>query len=201
MMKVIGAGAGTLTAIAAVVSVPTVQAQVDQAGPAPSTPAPSPTASASTVTPTITPTTVSPTPDPTPLGSTPTTWRSTKGKSPLTLSLGYGADIDSKNPAWDVEYAAREQRFDLQLGTVDLGPYVKSDLAVVSGRAAYETCSDATGYTKNGIRRREAKPGMSFCLRTSEKRLAFITIKKLSPQDLPTQIQLDVTVWDPPFEE
>jgi hypothetical protein len=142
-----------------------------------------------------------PTPTPTPEPTSAVTVRRSTADYPLTLSGGYSADLDSMNSAWDVKYAATISRFDLSFNSVGLSGHSKSDLAVVSGPASYETCSNATAYSEGGVSRNEAKPGMKLCARTSEKRYAFITIKKLLPKDYPKEIQLDVTVWNPPFEE
>ena len=143
------------------------------------------------------PTTTAPPPDPTP----PATVRRSTEDNPLTLSTGYSADLDTMNRSWDVEYAATLSRFDIDLGTgVGVVTGSESDIAIVDGPALYETCADATGYVKR-IPRDELRQGVTACVRTSEKRLASVTIKKVTPRDSPNQIQLDVTVWDPPFEE
>jgi len=47
----------------------------------------------------------------------------------------------------------------------------------------------------------QLNPCSVVCVRTSDKRYAFLTIKKLGPRDHPEQIELDVTVWDPSFDE
>jgi hypothetical protein len=127
----------------------------------------------------------------------------TEPSQPLTLSLNYKADLDSQNSNWDVVSPAYGSRFDIGFNSVGLGGYSSSgnDAAIVSGPASYETCSAATNYSKAYITRSKATPGMNLCVRTSEKRYAFLTIKKLLPRDSATQIELDVRVWDPPFEE
>jgi hypothetical protein len=104
------------------------------------------------------------------------------------------------NHAWDVEYAGNEERFDIEYDHSALTALSPSDLAIVNGSARYDTCRDATGYTQE-VDWRKIKPGLSVCVRTSEKRFAFLIVKKLVGDiDNPDQIQLDVTVWDPPFE-
>jgi hypothetical protein len=127
--------------------------------------------------------------------------KSTESSEPLTLSYGYSADLDALTPAWDVQYSASNARFDIKyMGGAGIGGVSASDFAVVTGPASYTTCLNATGYTR-GIPRHEMQPGVTACVRTSEKRLAFITISKLIPRDSPRQVQLDLVVWDPPFEE
>jgi hypothetical protein len=155
----------------------------------PATPVPPPN-------PTRTPT-PTPTPDPT---STVTERRST-GEHPLALSQSYSADLDSMNPGWDVKYAATASRFDIGYAREGwLSGRSSSDLAIVSGEASYDVCSTATSYRKS-LDRDEVKKGINLCVRTSEKRYAFMTIKKLVGGDYPSEIQLDVVVWNPPFEE
>jgi hypothetical protein len=139
--------------------------------------------------------TTSPTPDPT----TVRVARST-GNNPLTLTDGYAIDLDTLNGPWDVEYAATLSRFDMSFHR-DVGIRVgsKSDIAIVDGSARYETCSNASGYAQD-IPQKDVQQGVAACVRTSEKRLAFFTIKKITPRDFPDKIQLDVTIWDPPSE-
>ena len=119
----------------------------------------------------------------------------------MTLTDGYAVDLDTQlNAAWDVEYAATLSRFDMSFHR-DVGIRVgsTSDIAIVDGPASYETCLNATGYAQ-GIPQKEVQQGVTACVRTSEKRLSFFTIKKITPRDFPDKIQLDVTVWDPPSE-
>ena len=149
-------------------------------------------------TPTPTPTPTTPTPDPTP---TPTVRRSTEPSKPLTLTQGYAADLDSDEPGWNVKYAGTAPSFDISYAREGwLSGYYSADLAIVSGTASYEVCSTASGYRKS-LDRDEVEEGINLCVRTSEKRFAFMTIKKLVGGDYPNEIQLDVMVWNPPFEE
>lgn len=137
---------------------------------------------------------------PTPPEPTETVRRSTHDKPPLTLTTGYSADLDATTLSWDVQYSASNSRFDIRYSYGSINGVSAGDFAVVTGPAVYETCLTASGYARS-IRRNEIQPGVTACARTSEKRYAFVTIKKLVPRDNPKQIQLDVTVWDPPFEE
>ena len=158
-------------------------------------PPPSSAALPSSSSPPPTPTT--PTPDPSPAIKV---LRST-GENPLTLTAGYSADLDTMDPAWDVEYSARNARLDINFsGSFGLISQSATDLALVDGPASYDTCLKATGYTKDSVED-QLQAGSTVCVRTSEKRYAFLTVKKLVPRDNPDKIQLDVTVWDPPFQE
>jgi hypothetical protein len=97
--------------------------------------------------------------------------------------------------AWEVHYSDVDPDMDLAFDYGGLSG--AGDIAIVSGPAKYETCRDTTAY-KQGLDEDELENGLKACVRTSEKRLAFVTIKKIIGDR--NQIQLDVTVWDPPFE-
>jgi hypothetical protein len=74
-----------------------------------------------------------------------------------------------------------------------------SDFAIVSGPAKYETCESATAYKKR-TDKDETEVGTALCVRTTGHRYAFVKIKKVIRRSQDSQIELDVTVWDPPFE-
>ena len=161
-------------------------------------PSPTPTSPATPVPPPNPAPRPTPAPDPTPTG---VTVRRSSGDNPLALSQSYSADLDSMNPGWDVKYAATLSRFDIGYAREGwLSARSSSDLAIVSDTASYDVCSTATSY-RQSLDRNEVKEGINLCVRTSEKRYAFMTIKKLVGGDYPTEIQLDVIVWNPPFEE
>jgi hypothetical protein len=127
--------------------------------------------------------------------------RRSTGDRLITLSRGYSADLDSMNPNWDVGYAETESRFDVSFsggGAGELHGDAKSDFAVVGGTPTVETCRSATGYI-NRLDSDEARVGVNLCMRTSERRFASIYIEKVIGENR-DQIQLRVTVWDPPFE-
>jgi hypothetical protein len=124
--------------------------------------------------------------------------RRASGDDPLTLSRGYGADVDSMALDWEVGSGRTDDRYDLAfVGGGLLQANNGSDLAVVSaGSDAARTCAAATGYVKQ-LTADELKPDTALCVRTTEKRLASMTVTKLDPDSLEA-ITLDVTVWDPP---
>jgi serine/threonine protein kinase len=130
--------------------------------------------------------------------SKPVVRRTTVGGNPLTLSENYSADLDTRDPAWDVALFAASTpsaRYDIGVPIYEaLDNNTKSDLAVVSGPRSFGTCRSATGYSGSveGLR-----AGKKVCVKTSERRLAFITIKKV---EVGPQIVFDVTVWDPPVK-
>ena len=68
-------------------------------------------------------------------------------------------------------------------------------MATVDAGPDYGVCESATNYTT------ELNPseGIQLCVRTSEHRLAWVKILNLQgPYYSRTEIDLDVTVWDPP---
>lgn len=162
--------------------------------PAPSStspvPGPIPTTSATI------PSQTSATETPPPSEPTGVTVRRSTGKDLLTISDGYTADLDSRNPAWDVKYDRDYDNYDIELYHGALSGN-DTDFAIVSGQPSYETCQNATAYAEE-ISRDDIEPSISACIRTTDKRYAFITFKKVVHD--PDKIQLDVTVWDPPFE-
>jgi hypothetical protein len=156
----------------------------------PSTPSQTPDASP---TPSASPTASSPTPTPDPTPSNEV--RRSTGDNALTLSNAYEIDMDSMDRDWGVHYSDVSPDRDLAYDWGGLNG--AGDMAIVSGPVKYETCQDTTAY-KQGIDEDELENGLKICVRTSEKRYAFVTIKKIvGDRD---HLQLGVTVWDPKFE-
>jgi hypothetical protein len=166
------------------------------------TPSPSPTTPASQPTPTPTPaptgTTPTEAPDPTPSFEV----RRSTGKHSLILSNEFWADLDSKNPAWDISQIVTDDH-DIGISGYYQGTVFRSgshsDIATVSGPSNYNTCLIETGYSEEI---NPAKPGTKICVRTSDKRFAFITIEKLLFDQVGNveKIQLAVVVWEPQHE-
>jgi hypothetical protein len=121
--------------------------------------------------------------------------RRSTGDKVLTLTDGYSADLDSTDPSWDVKYDENQYK-DIELYYRGLIAE-NGDMAVVSGAPRYETCRDATAYQAE-IEESALDSGLKVCIRTSEKRHAFVTVKKVTDEG--NRVQLDVVVWDPPFE-
>ncbi|MFD6639239.1 hypothetical protein [Micromonospora sp. B006] len=140
---------------------------------------------------------------PAPIPSTsPTSVRRSTGADLLTLSEGYFADFDSEQPDWDVS-DSRYGKEDLQFsagGVGDILVGLHSEMALMSQEPTYESCRATTSYGAR-IGLGEARAGLMLCVKTSEKRLASVVIVKRSSQNVPNeQVQLRVTVWDPPLE-
>jgi hypothetical protein len=97
-------------------------------------------------------------------------------------------------PGWDVKFEENEYK-DIEVHHSNLVSE-NGDMAIVSGAPKYETCQDATAYQAE-VEWNYVRPGLKVCVRTSENRYAFVTVKKFNVDS--QEIQLDVTVWDPPF--
>ena len=120
--------------------------------------------------------------------------RQSTGNNPLTLSSGYRADLDSTDPAWDVQSEGADRHMDIvfSYGKLrEISPTLRSFQDRPNMRHGYKKFLDED----------ETRSGTSLCVRTSESRFAFVTIKKVRGEGSSAQIQLDVTVWDPQFNE
>lgn len=113
---------------------------------------------------------------------------------PLLLANNDIVDLDSMNPAWDrTVWGTQDSDFYLFNGTLVGIREVK--FAVVSGAAGYTTCRKASHYVPKLQKiERRAK----FCVRTSDKRLAAISIENIdkSNSDRVAKAQLGVVVWE-----
>jgi hypothetical protein len=181
----IGAGATVTAAVIAFVGASQARALHVEFGPTPMQtvtvmPSPGPTSAD--------PTTPSPSPDST------TVRRKTDPNTPLTLTDGYRADLDSRSPNWDVAYADTDTRFDITWSTGGGGGLSANDVALVDGPARPETCIAATAYS-DGVPENDLKDGATVCVRTSDHRFAYLTVRPLSPVD-DSKVTLDVVVWE-----
>jgi hypothetical protein len=141
-----------------------------------------------------------PSPPPSPTTATPpeptaaVTVRRTTGDHPLILSADYVADLDSRDADWGVQGAYQDViKPDIHLTSLSL----RGEIAVVSGSDEYETCQYATGY-KGDYQTDEFEAGTHLCVRTTEERLAFVTIEKIVGKGSSTQLRLNVKVWERP---
>jgi hypothetical protein len=150
-----------------------------------------PAVPSTTTPPSATPTTATPEPTPTPLV------RRSTGSRRLILTNGETADLDSMDPTWGVHRKPDPKNgYDIEFAYGDLYFGSRTFFAKVGGQPSYKTCLTAIAYYSPGV-----SPGSELCVRTNEKRLAFLTVKKIkenASQDFPVreQIQLDVTVWE-----
>jgi hypothetical protein len=183
--------------VAIVIPIAIYQLSKPNPNPTPSSTSPIPVPPTTTTSaPTPSPTsTDSPSPSPTQPTPTPNPVRRSTDDKALTLSAGYSTDLDSMPPGWGVKSEENEYK-DIEVHQSDLVSE-NGDMAIVSGAPKYETCQDATAYQVE-VEWRYVRPGLKVCVRTSENRYAFVTVEKFNVDS--QQIQLDVVVWDPPFE-
>jgi hypothetical protein len=103
-------------------------------------------------------------------------------------------------PGWEVKYAAREKVYDITFGGGAGLLFGAGDAAIVIGPAKYDTCLNETGWD-NSVHPDDLTPGTNICVRTSERRFAYITSIKKIPRDANRRAQIDVIVWPPQREE
>jgi hypothetical protein len=121
------------------------------------------------------------------------TLRRQSGANPVTLSHGYNLDLDATTPDWDVGTGQYDPRFDLEFDGSSLST---DDAVLMTGTVDAGACAVATGYQKT-IDSSLLKPGVTMCLRTSDRRLAALKVEKMDP-DVRQSVTFDLTVWDPP---
>lgn len=126
-------------------------------------------------------------------GNSPEVRRSTS--QPIGLNVWHQADLDSLDGDWGVQSVPGPRGGDISNSPNSevISSRGGAEIAPVKGPLAYETCENATAYTSE-VDLAEVDPGATYCVRTSGKRFAYITLVGL---DQP--VMLDVTVWDPPF--
>ncbi|MDN5920664.1 MAG: hypothetical protein L0I76_37115, partial [Pseudonocardia sp.] len=116
---------------------------------------------------------------------------------PLTISLEYSVDLDSAQPNWKIQSGNTGPGVDVMYYETRQGKDdgliqgAGGDVARVQGSRSYRTCEAATGYTGEV----KAAPWASYCVRTSERRFAYLTVRSEGAG----QGVFDVVVWDPPF--
>ncbi|MBQ1027171.1 hypothetical protein [Micromonospora sp. C95] len=156
----------------------------------PSQPSRTPTP-ASTPTPTSTPT---PSPstsasgedEPASTGGELEPTRTAKG---VELSSSYALDLDSVAENWNVERTNLSRGRDVMLSYGVLR--TTADVVVVDGEPEHAKCENAVTRQRN-IGGEQLRAGQSFCVHTSEKRWAWITLRRYAPSE---SITFDVTVW------
>jgi hypothetical protein len=126
--------------------------------------------------------------------------RRTTGANPVTIRSTYSLDLDSERPDWEIgQHNSISRRFDLfyddVVDSIGLSGYSNGDIAIVTGPKSAETCAAATAY--GGVATDKLRAGLNFCARTSDHRLAYLTVTAFDV-DVRDSITLAVTVWDPP---
>jgi hypothetical protein len=132
------------------------------------------------------------------------TVRRTTNSDPITLRNDRGADLDNlSSPNWGVTTALPSGgKIIRQFGSssTDLG-WTEGSLvfigyiAVVAKGATYPDCASETAYGPEDIPLDDLKDGLTVCIVTSKRRYAVLVVRQGSSR----QIDLDITVYDPPL--
>ena len=120
------------------------------------------------------------------------TVRRETGADRIRLTPNYSVDLDSLDPDWEI---GRNSGQDVYLGSGadSLYTYNGTDLAPVPTTTPdFATCQKPLPYGTR-IKLESLQVPASYCVRTSERRYAFLTVL-----DVTGPVVLDVTVWDPP---
>ncbi|MDG4792629.1 hypothetical protein [Micromonospora sp. WMMD1082] len=132
-----------------------------------------------------------PSPSPTPPVPPPAEVSSepTRSEKDVTLSYRYALDLDSEAENWNVELNGIYGGTDLSLGSGRL--FTFGDVVVIDGAPEQARCQNAVT-RQRGVNSEQIRVGQSFCIHTSERRWAWITVKRYAPSET---ITFDVVVW------
>lgn len=132
--------------------------------------------------------------------SLPPVFRKTDPENPIRLYEQYfQADLDTTAPDWRVSsgLASSNGPFDLQT-TFDGNLYTikPSTLMMVIGAPEYDLCRDAKG-PRQSIRI-QADQTLAFCAKTSEGRLAYLSVKYINDGQAGSKkyFEISATVWE-----
>ncbi|MFC4068717.1 hypothetical protein [Actinoplanes subglobosus] len=148
-------------------------------------PEPSPTAALALSSP---PTSPSQSPSPSP-SSEPNVSRQETG---VLLPYSYALDLDTTATNWDVENASVYKNGDIYYATTARMIQTRADIAIVSGDPSYRACEDSMDRRDRAISRDDVVVGLTFCVRTSEQKWAWL---KLTKFDRGKSMTYDITVW------
>jgi len=169
--------------------------QVQSQGPVPANTSPPPSQTSSS-TPSMTST---PTASSTEIPASEESIRRATGDTNIRLRPGYGVDLDSlDSPNWAVSDALPSARIIRQNGSRDTdvgwdeGSLFFIDDSSEVERPSYDSCAAETAY--QFVEYTDTRAGDSFCVITSERRYASITVVR-STGDL---LEFEAVVWDPP---
>jgi hypothetical protein len=113
------------------------------------------------------------------------------------VDRGPGADLDSRAPDWGQADVSAD--VDLRITRLSDPPLAATSVVVLPGGSApdYERCAAATGYDDQ-IMDAEIDVRASFCIRTSEGRLAHVTITDVSQRSdqVVDTITFEATTWE-----
>lgn len=170
-------------------------AQSEQAA-MPSTVAPTTTSAPPTTTTTDVPTTTT---DTTTLTTTTTTGigtgtirNATPAGSPVVLNVGYGVNLDSTQPNWDVVQSNDPNYYnDLRFDTQDTVTSSGRGFAPAQPNAGYTDCAAATAYTPL-LNVNQILAGGAYCTTSPQGRFALVVFHPA----VGGQLTFDLTVWE-----
>ncbi|MFC0439166.1 hypothetical protein [Kutzneria buriramensis] len=158
----------------------------------PSTSPPAPTATtpaAATTTPTTTDTTTATTTTGLGVG---TVRNSTPPGSPVVLNVGYGVNLDSNQPNWDVVMNSDPAYFnDLRYDTQDTVLGSGRGFAPTQQNAGYADCAAATAYAPT-LSVNQILAGGAYCTTSAQGRFALVVFHPA----VGAQVTFDLTVWE-----
>lgn len=160
----------------------------------------SPAATATSAPPTTTTTTATTTTDTTTTVTTTTTTaigsgtirNSTLNGTPIVLNVGYGVNLDSTQPNWDVVQSSDPVYFtDLRFDTQDTVLSSGRGFAPAPANAGYADCVAATAYTPE-LDVNQILAGGAFCTTSAQGRFALVAFRPA----VGGQLTFDLTVWE-----
>ncbi|HTI19582.1 MAG TPA: hypothetical protein VL652_01240 [Kutzneria sp.] len=160
----------------------------------------SPAATATSAPPTTTTTTATTTTDTTTTVTTTTTTaigsgtirNSTLNGTPIVLNVGYGVNLDSTQPNWDVVQSSDPVYFtDLRFDTQDTVLSSGRGFAPAPANAGYADCVAATAYTPE-LDVNQILAGGAYCTTSAQGRFALVAFRPA----VGGQLTFDLTVWE-----
>jgi hypothetical protein len=160
----------------------------------------SPAATATSAPPTTTTTAATTTTDTTTTVTTTTTTaigsgtirNSTLNGTPIVLNVGYGVNLDSTQPNWDVVQSSDPVYFtDLRFDTQDTVLSSGRGFAPAPANAGYADCVAATAYTPE-LDVNQILAGGAYCTTSAQGRFALVAFRPA----VGGQLTFDLTVWE-----
>ena len=169
----------------------TAQSSVVSSSPAATTTSALPTTTTTTATTTTDTTTTVTTTTTTAIGSG-TIRNSTLNGTPIVLNVGYGVNLDSTQPNWDVVQSSDPVYFtDLRFDTQDTVLSSGRGFAPAPANAGYADCVAATAYTPE-LDVNQILAGGAYCTTSAQGRFALVAFRPA----VGGQLTFDLTVWE-----
>jgi hypothetical protein len=169
----------------------TAQSSVTPSSTVPTTTSAAPTTTTATTTTTTDTTTTVTTTTTTAIGSG-TIRNSTPAGSPVVLNVGYGVNLDSTQPNWDVVQSSDPVYFtDFRFDTEDTVLSSGRGFAPAPANAGYADCVAATAYTPE-LNVNQILAGGAYCTTSAQGRFALVAFHPA----VGGQLTFDLTVWE-----